>query len=67
MELGGTGWSWVEVDGTGWRMVHGLVVPNALDNHSCTPRNKWIVKLCNYQESVIRQQIMNIPFEKYNG
>ena len=34
MELGGGGWSWVEVemswvevDGAGWRWVHGLVIP----------------------------------------
>ena len=33
-ELGGGGWSWVEVemswvevDGAGWRKVHGLVIP----------------------------------------
>ena len=34
VELGGAGWSWVEVemswvevDGAGWRWVHGLVIP----------------------------------------
>ena len=27
MELGGGGWSWVEVDGAGCRWVHGLVIP----------------------------------------
>ena len=26
MELGVGGWSWVEVDGAGWRWVHGLVI-----------------------------------------
>ena len=26
-ELGGSGRSWVEVDGAGWRWVHGLVMP----------------------------------------
>ena len=26
-ELGGGGWSWVEVDGAGWSWVHGLVIP----------------------------------------
>ena len=27
MELGGGGWGRVEVDGAGWRWVHGLVIP----------------------------------------
>ena len=26
-ELGGGRWSWVEVDGAGWRWVHSLVIP----------------------------------------
>ena len=30
MELGGGAWSWVEVDGAGWRWVHGLAMPNKL-------------------------------------
>ena len=27
MEQGGGGWSRVEVDGAGWRWVHGLIIP----------------------------------------
>ena len=27
MELGGDSWSWIEVEGAGWRWVHDLAIP----------------------------------------
>ena len=38
--------SWVEVDGAGWRWVHGLVIPNK-QYHFLKVRNKNLFK-CIY-------------------
>ena len=31
VEVDGAGWSWVELDGAVWRLVHGLVIPFCFD------------------------------------
>ena len=44
MELGGFGLSWVEVDGAGWRVVHGL----AISAYSVRHEHNTVERGCSY-------------------
>ena len=55
-ELNGAGWSQVEVDGAGWRWVHGLVIPHYDPNRfrdvcACVRLNLCVLKILDWRIS----------------
>ena len=82
MELGGAGWSWVDVDVAGWRWVHGLVMPQKNYLHNYITKITYIVhkkdpilkkefrvnyKKCKDLILTLMKKIKQLYYDKYFG